>query len=130
MDFKGDEPLARGAPILVPWAVSDEASGAPLARFMHAVRVRGNHRGLTTRHVQADLRRVFAQWGLPDALRMDRDAVFIGSSRLEWPGLLLCWLVGLGIRPIINRSFRPTDNSLVERSTYLEERCPGRRPLS
>jgi hypothetical protein len=29
---------------------------------------------------------------------------------------LLLWLVGLGVQPLINRAFRPTDNALVERS--------------
>jgi len=65
---------------------------------------------------QADLRALFCRWGLPDALRMDRDAVFVGSCRLEWPGTLLLWLIGLGVQPIINRAYRPTDNAIVERN--------------
>ena len=44
---------------------------------------------LTTRSVQADLRQVFSQWGLPDAIRIDRYPIFVGSTRLEWPKLLL-----------------------------------------
>jgi hypothetical protein len=39
----------------------------------------------------------------------------VGSARLEWPGFLLLWLVGLGIQPLINRAHRPTDNAQVER---------------
>ena len=68
------------------------------------------------RDVQADLRALLCRWGLPDALRMDRDAVFVGSCRLEWPGTLLLWLIGLGVQPIINRAYRPTDNAIVERN--------------
>jgi hypothetical protein len=62
---------------------------------------------------------------------MDRDALFIGSSRFEWPGLLLCWLIGLGVQPIINRSFHPTDNALVERShrTWKSDVLVGGRYL-
>jgi len=47
---------------------------------------------------------------------MDRDSLFIGSAHFDWPGTLLLWLVGLGIQPIINRAYRPTDNAMVERS--------------
>jgi hypothetical protein len=62
------------------------------------------------------LREVFSRWGLPDVLQMDNDARFVGSCRREWPGLLLLWLIGLGIRPHINRVYRPTDNAIVERN--------------
>lgn len=116
MDFKGDEVVPGCQTAISPLAVSDEASGAPLARFIHALKAKGNRQGLTMRHVQADLRQMFTQWGLPDAIRMDRDSLFIGSSRLEWPGTLLLWLVGLDVQPIINRAYRPTDNAMVERS--------------
>ena len=116
MYFKGDEMVKDCQQVISPFAVSDEASGAPLARYLHILKAKGNRQGLTMRDVQNDLRQVFTQWGLPDALRMDRDSLFVGSSRLEWPGTLLLWLVGLGIQPIINHAFRPTDNAMVERS--------------
>lgn len=116
MDFKGDEMVKDCQKVISPFGVSDEASGAPLARYLHILKAKGNRQGLTMRDVQNDLRQIFTQWGLPDALRMDRDSLFVGSSRLEWPGTLLLWLVGLGIQPLINRAFRPTDNAMVERS--------------
>ena len=116
MDFEGDE-VVTGCQIAVsPLALSDEASGAPVARYIHALKAKGNRQGLTMRHVQTNLRRAFTQWGLPDAIRMDRDSLFVGSSRLEWPGTLLLWLVGLNVQPIVNRAYRPTDNAIVERS--------------
>lgn len=116
MDFKGDEVVADCQTAISPLAFSDEASGAPLARYMHALKAKGNRQGLTMRQVQADLRQVFSQWGLPDAIRMDRDPLFVGSTRLQWPSTLLLWLVGLDVQPIINRAYRPTDNAMVERS--------------
>jgi len=116
MDFKGDEMVQGCEQVISPLGVSDEASGAPLARCLHTLKAKGNRQGLTMRDVHKDLRLIFAQWGLPDAIRMDRDTLFIGSPRLEWPGTLLLWLVGLGIEPLINRAFRPTDNAMVERS--------------
>lgn len=115
LDFKGDEPVL-GLGRLSPLMVVDSASGAPLAGLVHIVAARGSQRGLTSRVVQADLRLVFCQWGLPDVLQMDNDARFIGSCRREWPGVLLLWLIGLGVRPHINRAYRPTDNAIVERN--------------
>lgn len=115
MDFKGDEPVL-GVGRVAPLMVVDSASGAPLAGLMHVVSARGSQRGLTARVVQADLRQVFCQWGLPDIIQMDNDGRFIGSCRREWPGQLLLWLIGLGIQPHINRLYRPTDNAIVERN--------------
>ena len=116
MDFKGDAEVAGCQLRVAPFLVCDSASGAPLGGQMHAIRGRGDRLGLSVRDVQADLRLLFARWGLPDALRMDRDPLFVGSSRLEWPGPLLLWLVGLGITPIINRAYQPTENAIVERN--------------
>jgi hypothetical protein len=118
IDFKGDERVAGQGLIVSPFMVCDAASGAPLGGIVHQLRTKGCRDQLTTRVVQADLRCVFSQWGLPDALRMDRDSIFVGSTRLEWPGLLLLWLVGLGVQPIINRAYRPTDNAIVERNHW------------
>jgi hypothetical protein len=115
MDFKGDETVSGCGAVIAPWTACDEASGAPLRSSIHTLKVKGNRKGLTVRDVQRNLRYAFTRWGLPDALRMDRDSLFVGSTRLEWPGTLLLWLVGLGIQPLINRPFRPTDNATVER---------------
>lgn len=116
MDFKGDETVAGCAIVVFPLGLVDEASGAPLIRAVHMAKAKGNHQGITMRHVQADLRQAFSLWGLPDAIRMDRDPLFIGSTHFGWPGTLLLWLVGLGIQPIINRAYRPTDNGMIERA--------------
>lgn len=121
IDFKGDEAVNGPHLVVTPFMVCDAASGAPLAGIVHQVRAKGRRDQLTTRTVQADLRRVFSQWGLPDALRMDRDAIFVGSTRLEWPGVLLLWLIGLGVQPIVNRAYRPTDNAIVERNHWTWE---------
>jgi transposase len=115
IDFKGDEPVL-GVGRVAPLMVCDTGSGAPLAGIIHTVRARGNQQGLTARVVQADLRGVFTQWGLPDVLQVDNDSRFIGSTRREWPGVLLLWLIGLGVQPHINRVYRPTDNAIVERN--------------
>jgi transposase InsO family protein len=114
MDFKGRESIAPEGQV-PPWLVCDEFSSAPLAGIIYTKRTGEPKAGLSCRDLQANLRQVFTEWGLPDQLRMDRDPLFVSNPRLEWPGTLLLWLVGLGITPIINRPGRPTDNANVER---------------
>lgn len=121
MDFKGDEVVGGCEVAIAPLMICDEASGAPLVGVIHQVRAKGQRTGLSTRSVQADLRQVFTRWGLPDAIRTDRDPLFVGSGLLQWPGTLQLWLVGLGIQPIINRAYRPTDNAIVERNHWTWE---------
>jgi hypothetical protein len=110
IDFKGKEPVGDCGPV-APLMVVDVLSSAPLRTSIQA----GSLKGVTWRTVQAELRLSFARWGLPDFIQMDRDPLFVGSSRLEWPGSLLLWLVGLGIVPIINEAQQPTQNAQVER---------------
>jgi hypothetical protein len=126
MDFKGRERIAPEGQV-APWLVCDEFSHAPLAGIIYTKRTGEPKAGLTYRDLQANLRQVFSQWGLPDQLRMDRDPLFVGSSRLEWPGTLLLWLAGLGVTPVINRPHRPTDNAHVERlgRTWNEQVASG-----
>ena len=110
MDFKGDENLGNCG-VFAPFNVVDSLTSAPLETRLYPASLKG----VTYRDVQANLRQVFAHWGLPDYLRMDRGSVFVGSTRLEWPSPLLLWLVGLGVTPLINDPARPTQNAKVER---------------
>jgi transposase InsO family protein len=114
MDFKGEEKLPELGTVK-PLMICDELTSAPLGGIIHITRKKHQKFPLSFRDVQADLRIIFTQWGLPNQIRMDRDALWIGSSRLEWPGTILLWLIGLGIQPVINRPGRPTDNAKVER---------------
>ena len=127
MDFKGEETVA-GLGKIRAFIVCDEFTSAPLAGIIHTGHA-GQRDGLTCRDIQADLRQVFAQWGLPRFLRMDRDPLWIGSTRLEWPGVVLLWLAGLGVTPVVNRAYRPTDNARVERCnrTWFEHVFLGQR---
>jgi transposase len=127
MDFKGDYSFPHLGKVK-PFMVCDEYTSAPLAGLLHTAR-RG---GVTMRDVQHNLRQVFVQWGLPDRLRMDRDPIWVGSSRLEFPSILMLWLVGLGVTPVINRAHRPTDNAQVERCNgiWVEQVARGANPTS
>lgn len=114
MDFKGSVPIADIGHV-APLNICDEYSSTPLASVIFAASTARPTKGLTSRDIQHALRTVFTRWGLPRQLRIDRDPLWIGSTRLEWPGTLLLWLVGLDIVPVINRPKRPTDNAQVER---------------
>lgn len=114
MDFKGSVAIDHIGHV-APLNLCDEYSSAPLACVIFAGSTARPSKGLTARDIQETLRAVFVRWGLPRQLRMDRDPLWIGSTRLEWPGTFLLWLVGLGITPVINRPGRPTDNAQIER---------------
>jgi hypothetical protein len=114
MDFKGRETIEPEGQV-APFLVCDEFSSAPLAGVIYTKRTGEPKAGLSPRDIQENLRAVFCHWGLPEQLRMDRDSLWVGSSRLEWPGTVLLWVVGLGIHPVVNSPRRATDNAQVER---------------
>ena len=114
MDFKGRETIAPEGQV-APFLVCDEFSSAPLAGVVYTKRTGDPKAGLSPRDIQENLRTLFRRWGMPEQLRMDRDSLWVGSTRMEWPGTVLLWLVGLGIHPVVNRPRRPTDNAQVER---------------
>lgn len=64
--------------------------------------------------VQAELRRVFARWGLPGSIRVDNGSPWGSWGDLPTP--LALWLIGLGLAVIWNPPRRPQDNGVVERS--------------
>ncbi len=68
------------------------------------------------REAQATLRAGFARWHtLPEEVQTDSEPVYIGSTDRGFPGPLTLWLVGLGIKHIVSRAGKPTDNAYVER---------------
>lgn len=65
-------------------------------------------------HRQA-LRRAFQQWGLPLEVQTDHDGIFVTPNDPQFPSLFTLWLVGLGIRHVTSRPYRPTDQGAIER---------------
>jgi hypothetical protein len=70
--------------------------------------------------VQQALRGLFAQWGLPDRIRVDNGAPWGAGSDLPAP--LALWWLGLGIGVIWNHAYRPTENAKVERQNGTIQR--------
>jgi len=56
---------------------------------------------------------LFRQWGMPKAVRNDNGEPFGVPTRDVVP-IMSLWLAAWGIRPILNRPRRPTDNANVE----------------
>lgn len=64
---------------------------------------------------------LFAQWGLPKALRSDNGEPFGVPTRDVVP-IMSLWLAAWGIKPILNRPRRPTDNAKVENNQHTSAR--------
>jgi transposase InsO family protein len=67
--------------------------------------------------VQAALRRIFEQWGLPKRMRVDNGAPW--ASWADLPTAFALWLIGLGIRMTWNHPHCPKENAKVERCNGL-----------
>jgi len=65
--------------------------------------------------VQARLRKAFARWGLPQALRTDHGVPW-GAPRGDLPSELALWLAGLGVEVRYIPPRQPRRNGVVERS--------------
>jgi hypothetical protein len=70
--------------------------------------------------VQAQFRRVFTRWGLPEWLRLDNGLPWANWSDL--PTALALWLVGLGVGLIFNPPRQPQFNGVVEKSQDTGQR--------
>jgi hypothetical protein len=70
--------------------------------------------------VQAALRRAFARWGRPQALRVDNGTPWGATGGLPTERAL--WLLGLGVRVLCNPPRRPQRNGVVERSQGVGQR--------
>ena len=71
----------------------------------------------TTEDYQTALRACFVQYGLPKAIQVDHESVFINNAQASpFPTRLHLWLTALGIELCFSRLHRPTDQAIVERS--------------
>jgi hypothetical protein len=69
------------------------------------------------------MRRVFEAWGLPERLRVDNGRPWgHGQEGKDLPPPLVLWCVGLGITPIFNHPYSPTENPFVERQNGTVQR--------
>jgi hypothetical protein len=100
-----------------------------LGSFAHAVQTEKTWRKLDLREIQADLRLVFAEFGLPVAIQTDRESVYGKPPEENFPTLFTLWLVGLGIAHQFGRPGQAIDQTHVERGhktlfDWIEEPQP------
>ncbi len=73
-------------------------------------------RKLTLEEIRTVLRQAFTTYGLPSEVQTDHENVYTGSPDRCFPTLFTLWLVGLGIKHVLSRVRRPTDQGSIERT--------------
>lgn len=76
---------------------------------------------------------LFARYGLPEAVRMDRDVRFVSSpAGCDFPSALVRFCQGLGVGVLLCDPRHPQQNGFVERyhRTFQEECLAVQRPLT
>jgi transposase InsO family protein len=86
-----------------------------LGAFVHTVHTQNSWRKLSLHEIQADLRCVFTDFGLPCAIQTDRESVYGRPPEEVFPTLFTLWLAGLGIEHRFKRPNHVTDQAAVER---------------
>jgi len=86
-----------------------------LGNFAHRTDTAKAWRKLTLAEVQADLRQVFCQYGLPRGIQTDREPLFGQPASEAFPTRFTLWLAGLGVEHQFGRASQPTDQAQVER---------------
>jgi len=114
VDGKEAVRLADGT-IATVFEVREPVACACLGAMAHAVQTAKAWRKLTLREVQADLRQVFIEFGLPLGIQTDREKVYGRPPMEAFPTLFTLWLVGLGINHHLTRPGRATDQAHIER---------------
>ena len=114
MDAKEKIVLADGT-IATVLQVREPYACVFLGCVAHAVETQQHWRKLGRHEIQADLRLVFAEFGLPSAIQTDRERVYGRPPTEAFPTLFTLWLAGLGIRHHFTRPAQATDQAQVER---------------
>jgi transposase InsO family protein len=75
-----------------------------------------NTRRVSMEAVRYTLRQCFQHWKtLPDEIQTDGEPCLSPPQEDSFPGYFTLWLIGLGIRHLVIRPGKPTDNAEVER---------------
>jgi len=69
---------------------------------------------VAAKQIQTYLIGAFKKWGMPKSIRIDNGAPMADPQRKRMTELTM-WLTGMGVKVILNRPRRPTDNAKVER---------------
>ena len=114
IDAKENVPLAE-AEVATVLDMCDPVSGIFISSQATLTTRPTRWRKLSLAEIQSQLRQAFEQWGLPEEIQTDREVVYTGSSERDFPSPFSLWLIGLGLKHVLSRSARPTDQGAVER---------------
>jgi transposase InsO family protein len=117
VDFKLGIPLTDGTQVNLHTVHDPVGAVCITACVTPAGKVGAKAQRVTVAELQATLRKGFCQWHtLPEEVQTDNEAVFVGNPTERFPSRFTRWLVGLGIRHLVIRPGKPTDNAEVERN--------------
>lgn len=116
MDFKLDIVLSDGTLVSL-YTVRDPVGEACIGAVIFPS---GKKKKRVTRptleNARSVLRSCFSHWGtLPDEIQTDGESALVNQPEGSFPNAFTLWLVGLGIKHVVIRSGKPTDNAEVER---------------
>ena len=116
IDFKVRIPLADDKLVHLHSAY-DPVAGACIGARVFQTGQHSHHQRIRLENVQAFLRFCFAYWGtLPQEIQTDGETVLTGKPcDGAFPSRFTLWLAGLGIKHLVTRPGKPTDNAEVER---------------
>lgn len=96
--------------------VRDPAGALMIASQAFLTTSKTHWRKINLNEIQNTLRQAFQTWGKPLEIQTDRETVYVGSTDHNFPSPFTLWLVGLGLKHVVSRSHRPTDQAHVERN--------------
>jgi hypothetical protein len=114
VDSKEAIRLADGT-IATVFEVREPIACVCLGAIAYTVQTAKAWRKLNLCEVQAALRLVFTEFGLPVGIQTDRERLFGRPPTEAFPTLFTLWLVGLGITHYFGRPRQATDQAHVER---------------
>jgi hypothetical protein len=119
MDARGTQYIRRlGHVMLIN--LNDRASRLRLGSYPYLAGGRRATHHPSTADYQRVLRQAFSEWGLPDALAVDRESVFYdNASPSPWPTRWHLWLVALDVQVLFGPPGVPTERGITERSHQL-----------
>lgn len=114
MDAKEGIPL--GTERVNVQEIRDIFSGLMISSQAFATSTPKRWRRLSRAEHQQALRVAFTKWGLPYEVQTDNDGEFVNTEDSTFPSTFTLWLVGLGVRHVLSRPHRPTDQAQIERN--------------
>ncbi len=115
IDFKVCIRLKNGQMVNLH-TVRDPLGEACMGAYVYLADAEKPSKNVPMEDVRTTFRNCFETWRtLPEEIQTDGEPALIGKPEDNFPTIFTLWLIGLGIRHIVIRPGKPTDNAEVER---------------